>query len=127
MTYHVLAKGKFTVAALFSVTEDFSTTSPSLTFLHEMCQNKNTSSSCKGFWAVFARLAELGPPLTSALMHEVNKENAIQELIKGDLRLLCFIEKDTIYLTNGYVKKSQKANPAEVTKAIAAKKLYLRR
>lgn len=75
---------------------------------------------------MFELLADKGPSgLTGAMMHEANKPNAIMELIKGRLRLLCFIERDTIFITNGYLKASQKADAAEVAKAIAAKEKYL--
>jgi hypothetical protein len=125
MTYHVLEKSKFTVAAILSLADDWTTQCDALSFLHAASQNKNTASSCKGYHAVFARLAEHGPSgLTSALMHEVNKEEAIYELIKGDLRLFCFIQGEMIFLANGYIKKSQKADKTEVARAIKIKKAY---
>ncbi len=125
MTYHVLVKLKFTVAAMLLLSDDWTTQCDALSFLHEASQNKNTASSCKGYHAVFARLAEHGPSgLTSALMHEANKEEAIYELIKGDLRLFCFIDREMIVLTNGYLKKGQKVDKTEVARAIKIKKAY---
>lgn len=59
------------------------------------------------------------------MMHEANKQNGIMELIKGRLRLLCFIEKNTVYLANGYLKATPKADPSEIAKAIRAKVHFL--
>lgn len=125
MTYHVLESGKFIVAALESLAEDFTPHCDALEFLKSCYHNKGTTASCNGFKAVFKRYAEHGPSgLTSAMLHEANKEESIQEFIKGDLRLLCFIDRNTIYLTNGYVKKSQKADKTEVARAIQARKKF---
>lgn len=122
MSYHVLVKNKFTVAAIEVIAEDWSTSCPALTFLKKSFDDANTMSSCKGYRALFELLAQQGPAgLTSSMMHEVNKNNAIMELIKGRLRLLFFVEKDIIYLTNGYLKSTQKADAAEVAKAVKAK------
>ncbi len=125
MGYHVLAKHNFTVAALETIGEDWQVSCPALEFLQSSFDDVNKRSSCRGYRALFELLAQYGPSkLTSAMMHEVNKEHSILELIKGKLRLLCFIERDTIFLTNGYVKASQKADTTEVAKSIKMKTSY---
>lgn len=126
MPYHVIVKHAYTVAAIEVLSDDWTTDCPVLKLLEAAYRDSNTASSCKGFRTIFELLARQGPAgLTSAMMHEANKQNGIMELIKGRLRLLCFIEKDTIFLTNGYLKASQKANSAEVAKAIRAKNQHM--
>jgi hypothetical protein len=128
MSYYVLAKDAFTVAALVDTADEWRITCPILEFLHASSMNRGTAASCRGFKAILGRYAENGPSsLTSAMMHETNKANSILELIKVDLRLLGFIEGGTLYLTNGYLKKAQKADVAEVVKAIKAKNEFLSR
>jgi hypothetical protein len=126
MSYHVIVKGRrCTVAALDFIQDDWTSTCPALSFLQGSFDDKTTSAACKGYRALFQLLADEGPAgLTPAMMHEANKPNAIMELIKGRLRLLCFIEGDTIFLTNGYLKSTQKADTQEVAKAIKAKDKY---
>lgn len=126
MPYHVIVKRKYTVAAIEVIGDDWTSDCPSLNFLAASYKDANTMASCKGFRALFELLADRGPQgVTSAMMHEANKPHGIMELIKGRLRLLCFIEKDTVYLTNGYLKASQKADAAEIAKAIRAKVQFL--
>lgn len=126
MPYHVIVKHTYTVAAIEVFGADWTSDCPALEFLEATYKDSNTTSSCKGFRALFGRLAQHGPAgLTSAMMHEANKGNRIMELVKGRLRLLCFIQEDTIFLTNGYLKSSQKADAAEVVNAIRAKDRYL--
>jgi hypothetical protein len=127
MSYTVIKEGKYRVAALTAVKADWTLSEcPALQFLQEMHGNKNYVKSCIGFVALMDRWSELGQAgMTSATMHEANKENSILELIKGDLRLLCFVENGTIYLTNGYIKKSQGADPKEVRRAIDARTAFI--
>ena len=128
MPYHVLVKKKYTVACLESIGEDWSINCPSLDFLANAHNDANTRKSCNGYNAMFAHIAEHGPAsLTSAMSHEANKENSIMELIKGRLRLLYFTEGDTIYITNGYLKSSQKADSAEVARAVTARKAFYKK
>lgn len=126
MPYHVIVKQNFTVAAIDAIGDDWASECPVLGFLQEAQKDANTASSCRGYRALFSHYAQYGPTgLTTSMLHEANKQNAIMELIKGRLRILCFIEGDTIYLTNGYLKSTQKAETAEVAKAIKAKAKFL--
>lgn len=126
MSYTVIRENKYCVAAITDIDENFDSTSTVLDFLRKCRQNPNYKSSTAGLHAIFCRYAELGPQsLTTAISHEVNKPNAILEFIKGDLRILYFIKGNTAFLTNGYIKKGQKAHPQEVDKAIRTKKSFL--
>jgi hypothetical protein len=128
MSYYVLAKDRFLVVAMMDVTDDWRICCPVLEFLHVSCMNRSTLASCRGFKTIFNRYAESGSSsLTSATMHEANKAESILELIKGDLRLLGFIDGGTMYLTNGYLKKTQKADKSEVAKAVKAKNDFFSR
>jgi len=114
------------VAALETLADDFTSRCEVLEFLKSCYQNKGMTASCRGFKMIFSLYSERGPAgLTSAMLHEANKEDCILEFIKGDLRLLCFSVANTMYLTNGYVKKSQKADKTEVARAIQARKDFL--
>jgi hypothetical protein len=125
MAYHVLVKGKFTVAALETLDEAWETDSPALSFLQQMYFDKNTRASCNGYNAMFRIIAEQGPRgLTPEMMHEADKPNSIRELIKGRLRIFCFLDGDILFLTNGYLKASQKVDQKEVAKSIKAKNAY---
>jgi hypothetical protein len=128
MAYHVLVKKKYAVACLESIGEDWTTNCPGLDFLAKAHNDANTRKSCNGYSAMFHYVAEHGPgSLTGAMSHEANKENSLMELIKGRLRLLYFTDGDTIYITNGYLKSSQKADPAEVARAISARNAFYKK
>lgn len=128
MSYHVLIKKKYTVACIESIGENWTTNCPGLDFLAKAHSDANTRKSCNGYSAMFNHIAEHGPSsLTSAMSHEANKENSIMELIKGSLRLLYFTEGDTIYITNGYLKSSQKAPASEVARAINARNAFYKK
>jgi len=123
--YYVLSKGRFTVAAIAWATEGWRVSCPAIEFLKVASDNPSTAASGKAYCTMFERLAEQGPAcLSSAMLHEVSKAESVFQLIKGDLRLLCFIDGATLYLTNGYVKKTQKADRGEVAKAIRARKEF---
>lgn len=128
MPYHVLVRKKYTVACLESIGDDWSTSCPGLEFLAAAHADANTSGSCNGYRAMFELIAESGPSsLTSSMSHEADKSNAILELIKGRLRLLYFVERDTIYITNGYLKSTKKAETAEVKRAVNAKNAFYKK
>lgn len=126
MTYHVLDRKTYAVAALGTLNDDYSTSCEVLDFLHVCYGNKGTRSSALGMRALFALYANKGGAgLTTSMMHEANKEDSIQELIKGDIRILGFVVRETFYLTNGYIKKSQGADKQEVARAVRAKTSFL--
>jgi len=82
----------------------------------------------KGMLSLFERYAQDGRArLTSSNFHEANKEHGIWQFIKGPLRVFCFIDPDggLVVLSHGAVKKSQKADPQEVSQAIRLKDSYL--
>ncbi|ATX80650.1 Phage derived protein Gp49-like (DUF891) [Mariprofundus aestuarium] len=101
------------------------TTCPVIEFL--MSQPKDMAKSAKGFKALFERYAAHGRQgLTTHLFHEVDKNEKILEFIKGRLRIFCFEDAGGIViLSHGAVKKGQKVDRAEVSKAIRNKALYL--
>jgi hypothetical protein len=126
MSYHVLLAGVHRVCALTQISEDWSDKCPALEFLQEHGAKGSYAASCRGLAVVFQRYADLGRQgVTAEMFHEVDRANGIWQFIKGDLRVLCFIVSNDVFLTNGYIKKSQKADPSEVTRAVNAKKKYL--
>jgi len=126
MSYHVLDQDGHRVCALTQVGDDWSVRCAVVDFLKEMSANKSYRSSSRGLAVVFNRYAKNGRHgVTQEMFHEADKKDAIWEFIKGDLRVLCFMVGSDVFLTNGYIKKSQKADPTEVNRAINAKKLYL--
>ncbi|MFL9999191.1 type II toxin-antitoxin system RelE/ParE family toxin [Paraburkholderia sediminicola] len=120
-----VASGKFRVLAVVDERENFTTCCVVTEFLHSCWANY--ASTVKGFRAVFDRYATGGRlSLTSAMLHEVNKEDGLYELIKGDLRIFCFFPGDgTIVLTNGVIKKGQKVDPAAVNECRRAKSKFM--
>jgi hypothetical protein len=128
MSYHVICRGKaLTVAAYTELTPEWQVRCSATDFLHEQSLDKNTASSCAGYLAIFTSLADMGwKGVTSAMTHEANKEEAIREFIKGSLRLLYFVDGDLIILTNGYVKKGQKADTRAVAEAVRIKSNYFK-
>lgn len=125
MSYSVLTKGKFLVAAYSDISEDWQTTCPALEFLHTMAKDANYSSSAKKYRALFQHYAvHGGPGMTTEMFHEADKQEAILEFIKGSLRVLCFVDGNIAILTNGYIKKGQKADTQAVAQAVRAKQKY---
>lgn len=93
-------------------------------FLHE--SSKQWPAHAKGCYALFARYAEFGREgMTSEWFHEANKQSGIWQFIKGRLRVYCFLDGgDLIILTHGSIKKSQKADPKQIERAVALKNQY---
>lgn len=119
-----LAKGTHRVAVYCTIEDDYTQETPALDFLREMAAKGNYSGSAKGFKKLFERFADGGrQKLTAELFHEVDNNESIWEFIKGDLRIFCFMEGNTVYLTHGAIKKSRKVDPAEVTRATNIKKI----
>lgn len=116
-----LNQGRFKVAA---VVEDGR--APVLAFLKEA--PADMQGSARGMPALFSRYATAGRQLLSSdVFHEANKPEGIWEFIKGRLRVFCFMDTDgtLLVLTHGAVKKTRKADPAEVAKATRIKDAYL--
>lgn len=85
-------------------------------------------ASAKGFKVLFQRYAKQGRPgLTAELFHEANKKERIWELIKGRLRIYCFIDSDNnlLLLSHGIVKKNQTTRKNDVRQAVALRDRYL--
>jgi hypothetical protein len=128
MSYHVLFPGAYRICALTKVGDTWEVTCPAVEFLQQQAAIKSYSSMCKGFAVIFGRYAMGGrQAITAEMFHEVDKPNGIWQFIKGDLRLLCFVEKNDVFITDGYVKKSQKADRSEVARAVAAKNNYFKK
>jgi len=117
----LLAEDSFQVVAVMSGDR-----CPTLDFLS--AGQKATEASRKGLLRMIEHIAEHGlADLPGAWSHEVNKDESIYELIKGDLRLFFFKGKDRqiTALTSGVMKKGQKVDAPSVARAIALKKEYL--
>ncbi|ODB94073.1 hypothetical protein A3194_05280 [Candidatus Thiodiazotropha endoloripes] len=91
-------------------------------------QERHLAKSAKGFKSLFVRYSMHGRQgLTTHLFHEVDNENKIWELIKGSLRIFCFIDNDgrAVILTHGGLKRSKKVSKKDVNKAVRIKKEYI--
>ena len=65
--------------------------------------------------------------MTTDWFHEANKQSGIWQFIKGRLRVYCFMDDgDLVILTHGSVKKTQKADPKQIERAVAQKAQYER-
>ncbi len=93
-------------------------------FLHRA--SKQWAAHAKGCYALFARYAEYGRDgMTADWFHEVDKQSGIWQFKKGRLRVYCFLDGgDLVILTHGSVKKSQKADPKEIGRAVLLKAQY---
>lgn len=121
MLYEVVNR-KFRVCALL-VDRDFQLSCLAWDFLRE--QNATNPGHVRGMKALFHRYAEGGrTTLTTDLFHHASAEHDIMEFIKGQLRIFCFTEGNTILLTHGALKKSQKADPQQVGIAVSMRDKY---
>jgi len=99
---------------------------PVLRFLQDA--PSDMQGSARGMPALFDRYATEGRRLLSTeVFHEANKEQCIWEFIKGRLRVFCFVDTDgtLLVLTHGAVKKSRKADPMEIARAVRIKDAFL--
>lgn len=121
-----LEKGEYTVAAIAD-TAGGTLSSPVLDFLEQLPGDLQASAA--GFGPLFERYAQLGRRgVTTANFHEANKEEGIWEFIKGRIRIYCFKDpskKSLVLLTNGAIKKTQRAHRADIKAAIKARDEYL--
>lgn len=116
-----LKEKRFKVAAVVEGNE-----APVLRFLQDA--PSDMQGSARGMPALFDRYATDGRRLLSSeVFHEANKEQGIWEFIKGRLRVFCFMDTDgtLLVLTHGAVKKSKKADPMEVARAVRIKDAFL--
>lgn len=95
-------------------------------FLHEAA--KQWPAHAKGCHALFERYAEYGRQgMMADWFHEADKQCEIWQFKKGRLRVYCFLDDgDLIILTHGSIKKSQKADPKQVERAVILKAQYKR-
>lgn len=77
-----------------------------------------------GIIALIRRIAEEGPPSNpSRFKHEEDQIYAIKD---GQVRIYCFFDKAAlILLTNGTIKKTQKADPDDLDMAKKLRKAYM--
>ncbi|HMV04987.1 MAG TPA: type II toxin-antitoxin system RelE/ParE family toxin [Accumulibacter sp.] len=116
-----LGEKRFKVAAVVEGDEV-----PVLRFLQDA--PSDMQGSARGMPALFDRYATEGRRLLSTeVFHEANKEQGIWEFIKGRLRVFCFVDTDgtLLVLTHGAVKKSRKADPMEIARAVRIKDAFL--
>lgn len=65
------------------------------------------------------------PPRNTAVMHQIDEEYQIYEIIKGDLRLACFYDEGaTVILSHGFAKEGRKTPKAEIARARKAAMTY---
>jgi hypothetical protein len=116
-----LNEGRYKVAA---VVEDGA--AAVLLFLQALPADMQGSG--RGMPALFERYAAAGRlQLSTAVFHEANKQEGIWEFIKGRLRVFCFMDEDgtLLVLTHGAIKKQQKADRQEVSRAIRLRDAYI--
>lgn len=105
---------------------DLNLTCPVLDFLKE--QNPTVPGHVKGMKTFFNRFAEGGrAKFTTDILHHASQEEDILQLIKGQIRIFCFIDGNTLILTHGALKKTQRADPSEVREAIRCKNEYFQK
>ncbi len=123
MKLQILAKNKFTVAAV--IVEKDEDTSPLIDFLYELPYQYQASVG--GISLIIESIAEKGfEALNTKQCHCVDKNNKIYELIKGAIRVFFFKGHcDVIVVaTHGVIKKTQKTPKREIDIAIKYKKQY---
>jgi hypothetical protein len=94
-------------------------------FFDELDQKYQATAD--GIFDLIDHIAQYGlDGLPSKLFHLVDQENKIFELIKGDIRLLCFKGHGSLLIvtTHAFIKKSQKTKNTHKEKAIRHKKQY---
>jgi len=120
MKLRLLTKKRFRVASIAEKADSVET------FLYE--SSMQWPAHAKGCYALFERYAEYGRDgMTTDWFHEANKQSGIWQFIKGRLRVYCFMDDgDLVILTHGSVKKTQKADPKQIERAVAQKAQYER-
>jgi len=127
-SFLTLEDATFKVVAFCQVTEDFKHEIPAMMFLQTHAKGGSYGASARGFKKLFERYADGGrAKLPGDVFHEVDKPNGIWEFIKGDLRLFCFFDGATVVLSHGAIKKSQKVDPSEVSRAVSCKTQYFKK
>jgi phage-related protein len=71
------------------------------------------------------RVAQQGPPRNTAISHQLGP--GIWEFIQGRLRVLWFYDDGRLVIcSHGFVKKRQKTPAAEIDRALAYQRQYLK-
>ncbi len=94
-------------------------------FLNDLADNYQASAH--GLLRLIEQIVERGlEVLSTKQCHQVDKENKIYELIKGDIRLLFFKGHGNtlIVTTHAFIKKTKKTPEKDKSKAIRYKKEY---
>ena len=123
MELKLLAKDKYRVAAVTASGE-----CPAGDFLSDNALDKTYKANRDGLYALLERVSQDGlDDISSALCHEVDKNEKIFEFIKGKLRLFFFKGNGDLLVvcTTGLVKKTPKVDKKAVAKAITCKNQYL--
>jgi len=124
-SYIIVREDNYEVRAVSTLNSEFKTDIPAVEFLNAHARSGQYSSNAKSFMMLFDRYAKsLRSNLTADLLHEVDKSEKISEFIKGDLRVFCFFDGNHAVLTHGCIKKGQKVDRTEITRAISLRKIY---
>ena len=121
MELKLLAKDKYRVTAVTANGK-----CPTEDFLLNLDATYRASS--EGLFELLDRISQNGlDDISSALCHEVDKNEKIFEFIKGKLRLFFFKGNGDLLVvcTTGLVKKTPKVDKKAVAKAITCKNQYL--
>ena len=98
---------------------------PAIDFLMAECLQGKNNQPFKGFSELFDRYSEDElQSLTKSSFHLADNDEKIFEFIKGPYRIFCFRDGNKVILTNGARKKTQKAAPRDIGKAITYKNNY---
>jgi len=92
-------------------------------FFLELGSNMNAART--GMVAIFQQVTEKGiVSLPDAICHQLDK--GIWELIKGRIRIVCFLDDGKVVIcSHGFIKTTQKTPSAEIKKAKRCRTKYL--
>ena len=123
--YLVVASSKYEVRAFAPIRDNYVQECEVLEFLRSMLNEKPYRAAVNGFRLLFERYSKDGTQkLTYEMFHEVDQKNGIFVFRKGGLRIFCFRDEQRVVLTHGAIKKTQKVDQTEITKAVSIKKQY---
>jgi mRNA-degrading endonuclease RelE of RelBE toxin-antitoxin system len=84
-----------------------------------------TKEQQAGIASAIRFIADNGPPQRKSRFN--SEGDQIYAIKEDEVRIYCFFDEGSILLTNGVIKKKQKADPVDLKRAKTLRKAYLRR
>lgn len=113
------------VRLIHVVRESMEADCPALSFLKDQYQTQKAHVT--GIRTLLNNYAKLGRGgLTHEQLHPAEGKKDIWRFSRGQLRLYCFFDGESIVITHGSLKKSQKTAKPDIAQAQAAKEKYLK-